>query len=157
MLPAAYIRIDCIWVSLILLLTVSTICFQWKLVCNQEILADTITSIQMAGVLVGAVLTGQLADLFGRRHILFIEHFFLVIMWFCSAFSSSWGVYAGLRFVIGALTGGWYSLPIAVQLHLLSTDSIKERPFGLWYFMFLLLVAYRILVKYNLILNCFDL
>lgn len=80
--------------------------FQWKLVCDQEIVGDIITSIQMAGVLIGAVLTGQLADLFGRRHILFIEHSVLVIMWFCSAFASSWMVYAGLRFIIGALIGG---------------------------------------------------
>jgi len=85
-------------------------------VCNQEILAETITSIQMAGVLIGAVLTGQLADLFGRRHILFIEHFFLVIMWFCSAFAGSWGVYAGLRFIIGALTGGKTALNLLIGI-----------------------------------------
>ena len=54
----------------------------------------------------GAVLTGQLADLFGRRHILFIEHTILVTMWFSSAFAGTWMVYAALRFVIGALIGG---------------------------------------------------
>ena len=80
--------------------------FQWKLICDRESLAGTITSIQMAGVLVGAVLTGQLADLFGRRNILFIEHAILVTMWFCSAFAGSWMVYAALRFIIGALIGG---------------------------------------------------
>ena len=74
--------------------------------CDQEILGETITSIQMGGVLFGAVLTGQLADLFGRRNILFIEHAILVIMWFCSAFAGSWMVYAGLRFIIGGLIGG---------------------------------------------------
>ena len=62
----------------------------------------------MAGVLCGAVMTGQLADLFGRRHILFIEHTILVTMWFCSAFAGTWMIYAVLRFVIGALIGGMY-------------------------------------------------
>ena len=80
--------------------------FQWKLVCGRDSVAEKITSIQMAGVLFGAVITGQLADLFGRRNILFIEHAILVIMWFCSAFAGTWMVYAGLRFIIGGLIGG---------------------------------------------------
>ena len=82
--------------------------FKWDLICDRESLAGTITSIQMAGVLCGAVMTGQLADLFGRRHILFIEHTILVTMWFCSAFAGTWMIYAVLRFVIGALIGGMY-------------------------------------------------
>ncbi|XP_052794709.1 organic cation transporter protein-like [Mya arenaria] len=101
---------------------ISSIVSQWKLVCNQEILADTITSIQMAGVLIGAVLTGQLADLFGRRHILFIEHAILVIMWFCSAFAGSWEVYAGLRFVIGALIGGVLVVNFVLPLELVTPE-----------------------------------
>ncbi|KAH3834353.1 organic cation transporter protein-like [Dreissena polymorpha] len=101
---------------------INSIVSQFKLVCNQAILADTITSIQMAGVLVGAVLTGQLADLFGRRQILFIQHFVLVIMWFSSAFASSWAVYAGLRFVIGALTGGVLVVNFVLPLELVTPE-----------------------------------
>lgn len=60
----------------------------------------------MMGVLVGAMLTGQLADLVGRRKVLFLEYAILLIFWFASAFSPSWQVYAVLRFFIGALIGG---------------------------------------------------
>lgn len=91
-----------------------TLYLQFKLVCDQESYAEIITSIQMAGVLFGAVLTGQLADLFGRRNILFIEHAILVIMWFCSAFAGSWMVYAALRFIIGSLIGGRIILVVSI-------------------------------------------
>lgn len=101
---------------------VKSIVSTWKLVCDQEIVGDTITSIQMAGVLIGAVLTGQLADLFGRRHILFIEHAVLVIMWFCSAFASSWMVYAGLRFIIGALIGGVLVVNFVLPLEIVTPE-----------------------------------
>ncbi|XP_060580661.1 organic cation transporter protein-like, partial [Ruditapes philippinarum] len=101
---------------------VKSIVSTWKLVCDQEIVGDIITSIQMAGVLIGAVITGQLADLFGRRHILFIEHAILVIMWFCSAFASSWMVYAGLRFIIGALIGGVLVVNFVLPLELVTPE-----------------------------------
>lgn len=95
---------------------------QWSLICDRESLGGTITSIQMAGVLCGAVLTGQLADLFGRRHILFIEHAILVIMWFCSAFAGSWMVYAALRFIIGALIGGVLVVNFVLPLELVTPE-----------------------------------
>lgn len=101
---------------------VKSIVTTWKLVCDQEIIADTITSIQMAGVLIGAVVTGQLADLFGRRHILFIEHCILVIMWFCSAFAGTWEVYAGLRFIIGLLIGGVLVVNFVLPLELVTPE-----------------------------------
>jgi len=101
---------------------INSIVTQWKLVCDKQYIADTITSIQMAGVLVGEVLTGQLADLFGRRNILFIEHAVLVIMWFCSAFAGKWMVYAGLRFVIGALIGGVLVVNFVLPLELVTPE-----------------------------------
>lgn len=61
---------------------------------------------QMAGVLVGAVVTGQLADLFGRKKVLYAEYLLLLITWFGSAFAPTWQVYATMRVLVGALTGG---------------------------------------------------
>lgn len=100
----------------------NSIVSQWNLICDRESLAGTITSIQMAGVLCGAVLTGQLADLFGRRNILFIEHAILVTMWFCSAFAGTWMVYAALRFIIGALIGGVLVVNFVLPLEIVTPE-----------------------------------
>ena len=79
---------------------------QWRLVCDADYIPDLIISLQMVGVLVGALVTGQLADLLGRRKILFAEYLLLLVVWFGSAFVTTWQVYAALRVVIGALVGG---------------------------------------------------
>lgn len=43
--------------------------FQFELVCDLDYVSDTITSVQMAGVLVGSILFGQLSDSFGRKKV----------------------------------------------------------------------------------------
>lgn len=60
----------------------------------------------MAGVLFGALITGQLADVFGRKKVLFTEYALLIIFWFSSAFAPTWQVYSALRFLVGGLVGG---------------------------------------------------
>ena len=69
-------------------------------------MGDLIISVQMAGLLVGAVITGQLADLVGRKKVLFGEYFLLIVFWFCTGFAGNWQMYAALRFFVGALSGG---------------------------------------------------
>lgn len=41
--------------------------FQWELICERERIVYLILTIQMAGVLVGAPVFGQLGDTFGRK------------------------------------------------------------------------------------------
>lgn len=79
---------------------------QWHLICEQSYIPDLITSLQMAGVLFGALITGQLADLFGRRKLLFITYTLLLIFWLASAFSPSWYFYTAMRVIVGACIGG---------------------------------------------------
>ncbi|KAL3866340.1 hypothetical protein ACJMK2_043646 [Sinanodonta woodiana] len=100
----------------------SSIVTQWSLVCGNAYVTELITSIQMGGVLLGALLTGQLADQFGRRQILFIEHAMLVIVWFCSAFAGDWYTYAVLRFIIGGLIGGVLVVNFVLPLELVTPE-----------------------------------
>ena len=60
----------------------------------------------MLGVGIGAFITGQLADIFGRKKVLFIEYALLLVFWFSTAFADSWQVYAALRVIVGGLVGG---------------------------------------------------
>lgn len=60
----------------------------------------------MAGVLLGALIAGQVADIFGRKRVLFGCYTLLIVFWLCTAFAPSWEVYAALRFVVGGLIGG---------------------------------------------------
>ncbi|XP_067666322.1 organic cation transporter protein-like [Haliotis asinina] len=84
----------------------TSILSEWGLMCSLSYIPNLITSLQMVGVLVGAVITGQLADMFGRKKMLFVEYALLLVVWFASAFANSWELYASLRFILGALVGG---------------------------------------------------
>ncbi|CAG5134983.1 unnamed protein product [Candidula unifasciata] len=84
----------------------TSIVSEWHLICKDSYVGELITSIQMAGVLIGALVTGQLADIFGRKKVLFAEYALLIVFWFSTAFAQTWQVYAALRFIVGGLVGG---------------------------------------------------
>jgi OCT family organic cation transporter-like MFS transporter 4/5 len=69
---------------------------------------STITTIQMCGLLVGALVMGQLADIFGRKKLLYIAYSLLLAFSLGSAFANSWQMFAAFRFFIGALVGSKY-------------------------------------------------
>ncbi|OWF37778.1 organic cation transporter protein-like [Mizuhopecten yessoensis] len=84
----------------------SSIVSEWQLVCDRKNLTKIITTIQMCGVLLGALITGQLADIFGRRKVLYLTYIFMLVVSLSSAFAPSWQVFAVLRFFIGGSVGG---------------------------------------------------
>ena len=75
--------------------------FQWDLLCEKSWVPQTITSMQMAGVLSGNLLSGQIADLIGRKPPLFLAISALVVLNIIAAFSVSWLMFAIIRFFIG--------------------------------------------------------
>lgn len=79
--------------------------YQWLLVCDRKWIPGTITTIQMCGLLVGALVMGQLADIFGRRRLLYLAYSLLLAVSLGSAFANSWQLFAVFRFFIGALVG----------------------------------------------------
>lgn len=98
---------------------------QWGLVCSENWVPGVIISIQMAGLLTSGYLSGQLSDLFGRRLILFLAILLNAITNFAAAFSSSWQMFAGFRFLIGFSSG----LHLATYLtYLIEFTPQKYRP-----------------------------
>ena len=78
---------------------------QWSLVCDRKYVPSTITTVQMCGLLVGALVCGQLADIFGRRKLLYITYTLLLAVSLGSSFVNSWQLFAAFRFFIGGLVG----------------------------------------------------
>jgi OCT family organic cation transporter-like MFS transporter 4/5 len=74
---------------------------QWELVCDREWITATITTIQMGGLLFGGFISGQIADTYGRKLTYYLSLFVLLVFNAVAAFSTSWQMFATLRFFIG--------------------------------------------------------
>jgi OCT family organic cation transporter-like MFS transporter 4/5 len=55
----------------------------------------------MGGLLFGGFISGQIADTFGRKFTYYLSLFVLVVFNAVAAFSTSWQMFATLRFFIG--------------------------------------------------------
>ncbi|CAL1525927.1 unnamed protein product [Lymnaea stagnalis] len=100
----------------------TSIVSEWHLICDSKYISELITSLQMVGVLIGALVTGQLADIFGRKKVLFIEYTLLIIFWFSTGFAPSWEIYAALRFVVGGLIGGCLVVNFVLPLEFVTPE-----------------------------------
>ena len=78
---------------------------QFSLVCDRAWLPSTITSVQMAGLFVGHILCGQMADLIGRKKPFFLSLLAMGILNLVCAFSTSWIMLAVIRFLLGVSVG----------------------------------------------------
>ncbi|XP_068116539.1 solute carrier family 22 member 6-B-like isoform X2 [Hyperolius riggenbachi] len=79
----------------------STIISEWDLVCDREWMKELAQSIYMAGVLVGAILYGPLADRYGRRIILMCSLLNIALMGTGAALSPYFALYTFFRFMTG--------------------------------------------------------
>nr|KAG5697279.1 hypothetical protein BaRGS_031275 [Batillaria attramentaria] len=87
-----------------------TIVSEWDLVCERKYIKAAINSIQMAGVLVGALLAGQASDTFGRRLTCYVTMVMHAVVCLVAGFSTSWEMYAFFRFFVGAAIASYLVL-----------------------------------------------
>ena len=95
--------------------TILFVSFQWDLLCDNAWIPQTITSIQMAGVLVGNLLAGQIADLIGRKPPVFLSQAALVGLNILAAFSTGWLMFTILRFFLGFAVGVFLTVMYNIQ------------------------------------------
>ncbi|XP_071361772.1 solute carrier family 22 member 7-like [Trachinotus anak] len=84
----------------------STLTSQWDLVCDRRGKNKATATIFFIGVMFGAVTFGSLSDKFGRRIMLLVSYVSGMLFAIASAFSSSYVMFAVLRFFTGfCITG----------------------------------------------------
>ncbi|KAM5138364.1 solute carrier family 22 member 20-like [Mantella aurantiaca] len=79
----------------------STIVTEWNLVCNRHSRKQIARSIYMAGVLLGALVFGSLADKVGRMEILTWSYLQMGVAGSCAAFLPTFDAYCAFRFLCG--------------------------------------------------------
>lgn len=84
----------------------STIVTEWDLVCSHRALRQLAQSLYMAGVLLGAMVFGRLADRLGRRKVLILNHLQTAVSATCAAFAPTFPIYCVFRLLLGMSISG---------------------------------------------------
>ncbi|KAL8567185.1 hypothetical protein ACOMHN_046595 [Nucella lapillus] len=88
----------------------ATIVSEWDLVCERKYIRAAINAIQMAGVMVGAVTAGQLADSVGRRVTCYSSMALHGLACVAAGLAFTWEMYAACRFFVGLSIGSYLVL-----------------------------------------------
>lgn len=79
---------------------------EWDLICDRAWMGPMIMSLFMAGVMVGAIVLGSLADKIGRRKTLSLTFTTLIIANLAGAYATNYITYVTMRFLCGFCQSG---------------------------------------------------
>ncbi|XP_060046610.1 solute carrier family 22 member 16 isoform X2 [Erinaceus europaeus] len=80
----------------------------WDLVCSQELLSKLIKSTFMLGIMLGAVIFGQLSDRVGRRFVLWPTSTGIFLFGVIAALSFDYYSFLMVRFLLALAVGGYH-------------------------------------------------
>ncbi|XP_063048214.1 solute carrier family 22 member 7-like isoform X2 [Engraulis encrasicolus] len=102
----------------------STLASEWDLVCKNKGLNKATATIFFIGVMFGALTFGSLSDRYGRRNMLLVSYILGMVFGLISAFSTSYIMFAVLRFLTGfGITG----IPIVSSVLVVEWVDIEHR------------------------------
>ncbi|XP_053385130.1 solute carrier family 22 member 4-like isoform X1 [Mercenaria mercenaria] len=87
--------------------SLNTIVNEFNLVCAQDFIPSTINSVQLAGILCGNLMSGQISDLFGRKPPMFASIVIIMVSNLLGFFSTCWEMFAVAVFFTG-VGGGFF-------------------------------------------------
>ncbi|KAL4228893.1 hypothetical protein ACF0H5_011933 [Mactra antiquata] len=103
----------------------NTIVTEWSMACEMSWIPSTIASVQMCGILIGNLVSGQLADSFGRKSPWLGSQIILIIANLIAYFSTSWLMFGCARAICGFGMGVF----LTVEYTLITEVSVsKWRP-----------------------------
>ncbi|BFZ06597.1 hypothetical protein BsWGS_09635 [Bradybaena similaris] len=98
----------------------STAVTEWDLVCEKQWIVSSLSAIQMGGVMIGALVSGSLSDVFGRKKVHFVSILVHALLNLGAGFSNSWQLFAAFRFFIGAAIGSYLVVHVPYILEFVS-------------------------------------
>uniref|UniRef100_A0A672JUW0 Solute carrier family 22 member 7-like n=1 Tax=Sinocyclocheilus grahami TaxID=75366 RepID=A0A672JUW0_SINGR len=104
---------------------ISTLATQWDLVCDKRALSRLTTTIFFIGVMFGAAAFGSLSAMFGRKPMLLVSYMLGMGFGLCSAFSSSFIMFAVLRFFTGFTITGSVIISTILNVEWVSIEHRK--------------------------------
>uniref|UniRef100_A0A8C2BUZ2 Solute carrier family 22 member 7b, tandem duplicate 3 n=1 Tax=Cyprinus carpio TaxID=7962 RepID=A0A8C2BUZ2_CYPCA len=104
---------------------ISTLATQWDLVCDKRALSRLTTTIFFIGVMFGAAAFGSLSAMFGRKPMLLVSHMLGMGFGLCSTFSSSFVMFAVLRFFTGFTITGSVIISTILNVEWVSIEHRK--------------------------------
>ncbi|KAL3066767.1 hypothetical protein OYC64_016670 [Pagothenia borchgrevinki] len=103
----------------------STVTSQWDLVCDKRGKNKATATIFFVGVMFGAVTFGSLSDRFGRRIMLLVSYVSGMLFAIASAFSTSYLMFAVLRFFTGFCITGIVIVSVVLSVEWVDIEHRK--------------------------------
>ncbi|XP_064620309.1 solute carrier family 22 member 15-like [Lineus longissimus] len=119
----------------------------WNLLCDYAYIPKMTVSIQMAGVLIGAILGGQAADTIGRKKTLLISASVMFTLQCLLALSNSWQLYTAISFIKGMFFAGSVGVCYTLPMEFIGTRyRTLVGSLGAWAFggMLMALIAWQV-------------
>lgn len=97
---------------------------QFDLIGDLSYVPALMSSLQLIGALLGSLIVGQLADMFGRKRLALITVGCTAVLGLASGFSPNWQSMTAFRFVIGIFSGGYESVAVVYLLEGISRNRL---------------------------------
>uniref|UniRef100_A0A914DGJ1 Major facilitator superfamily (MFS) profile domain-containing protein n=1 Tax=Acrobeloides nanus TaxID=290746 RepID=A0A914DGJ1_9BILA len=100
--------------------------YEWEYICSGTTVVKQSISVQMIGVIIGALLFGQLSDMFGRKWTLFSTLLFSQVFMIISSFTPNLLWFTVCRFFVNIFNGG------SITINMVNVNENLPKKDRLW-------------------------
>jgi MFS family permease len=103
-----------------------SIAAEWDIVCDRSRHLQYLNYAQLVGMVIGAPIIGQFADLFGRKWVMYVSLLNTILFGSLCAQSPTWSIFLILRTLLGLFNGGLIAVSYTLLLEYVS------KPHRMW-------------------------